>query len=200
MPEALCQRIAVYNKQHGSEPPANTEVKAWNPKLMPPVHNNKQHTVRFAPNDQQSRNRIANPFQNIATKIKTNNNAQINVFKNEPLADDEEIIDNIITDDEEYNQAPSLFSFIASQDCQAQLFSIKDDDDDPNLPIICSFDLPENQSIAFAPNAITSTNPVPNQIDDYTPDKIKLSLQNVHQNMNYRPSKRFLSQHAAAIS
>ena len=43
IPTALKQRIALYNKAHGSKPPSGSEIKAWNPKSIPAIHSsNKQ--------------------------------------------------------------------------------------------------------------------------------------------------------------
>ena len=89
---------------------------------------------------------------------------------------DEKLIDDLIVDIETEHNVSSLSSFITSQDIQSQKFSIHDDEDDPNRPIICSVASTTHHDTSFDPMSITETTPVPAQVDEFTPYSIKESL------------------------
>ena len=66
IPTALKQRIALYNKVHGTKPPPGSKIKEWRPKSIPAIYGrSKQKTICFA-QDGRKQFKLSNPFRNTA--------------------------------------------------------------------------------------------------------------------------------------
>ena len=193
MPTALKQRIALYNKQHGTTRPANVPIKDWNPKSIPPsFSSNKQKQVKFGDDKKPA---VSNPFKNTPTKTKTKTNNNMSVLESKS---EEDIIEELLGDDinehEEINA--NLSSFIASQEQQMNTYMSIDEDDDHEYPVLCS----ATRTVTFEPKQINTAQPMPVQVCNFTPSSLVNILQTVHARSNYNPNRRFLLQHSLAIS
>ena len=68
-PEELRRRIALYNKQFGSEPPTGVQIKEWAPKSIPPIHQTKK-SVSFSDHTSNHKKKMSNPFKPPTSKTK----------------------------------------------------------------------------------------------------------------------------------
>ena len=77
------------------------------------------------------------------------------------------------------------------------MYSVQDSSDDMD-PVICS--ISHEKQISFAPREITQEDPIPSQVHEFTPSRIQQLMYDVHSRCEFHPNKKFLSQHALAIS
>ena len=204
LPPALRKRVMLYNKQHGDKPPPGTALKDWNPRSIPAIHTDKKK-VQFA----NQKKEVTNPFKNTATKVRTRSPTITALEQNENVTEntDDQLIEEIIQDED--LMLPSYNSFISQQESEAKTFTMQEaSNDDDFCPVTCAFSSgvlcaatrDPNVSITFEPTLITTSNPVPSQVDKFTPSKIQDLMLQVHSQCHMQPNKRFLTQHAKAIS
>lgn len=223
MPEALHQRINVFNKQHGSKPPSDHKMREWNPQSIPAIHdnNNKTSEKKNVSWQTQKPKGTFRPFQNHDSKVKVGEKLKSPSISTLQIDDDEDNndIQDIYTNDNDMNisnedlesfiraHSPSMSSFIADQSSIAAHIDLYDEE---HKPTICTKTIQQYHQVqqanvipkqppSFQPFNFTTTHPIPSTVAETTPPALAKLLQDFHIQSNSTPVKSFLRQHALKL-
>ena len=188
MPEALRQRINVYNKINGTSPPKGHVPPEWKPNSIPATHAKNDKRRSSFKNGMNPKRKGPNPFANNKTKL-----PQINWT--EALYDEN---DQDIENGNDDNDEAVLARFVSQQEKQVEEFGdfYLTDDNDSSEPTICSV---HAKDFAPIPDMETNNNNIPSALT-FTPPALTTLLQSFFMSNKLRPSKQFLRQHAKEVA